>query len=109
MYLYVSGVIALQVTVWVVPSLIENAVAVAFIGLLLGNSTFFGNETYLLNGPTGPMYPILISHIAQVLPRWLLTGAVSWVAGIGTTGSAALPFLTGVLSEKFGIRSLQPL
>jgi MFS family permease len=55
------------------------------------------------------MYPILISHSATVVPRWLLTGAVGWVAGIGTTGSAALPFLSGIFAERFGIRSLQPL
>jgi hypothetical protein len=36
MFLYLFGVVALQVTVWFVPSLIENAVAVAAIGLLLG-------------------------------------------------------------------------
>jgi hypothetical protein len=38
MYLYITCVIDLQVTVWVVPSLIENAVAVSIIGLLLGSS-----------------------------------------------------------------------
>ena len=82
----------LEVTVWVVPSLVENAVAVAVIGLLLG-----------------PMYPILLNHGTKILPRWLLTGCMGYIAGVGQAGSAVLPFLTGVLASKFGITSLQPL
>jgi fucose permease len=80
------------VTVWVVPSLLENAIAVSFIGLLLG-----------------PMYPILLNHSKNILPKWLFTGCVGWIAGVGQTGSAILPFITGLLASKFGITSLQPL
>ena len=75
-----------------VPSLVENAVAVAFVGLLLG-----------------PMYPILINHSTKILPRWLLTGCMGYIAGIGQAGSAVLPFLTGLLASRLGITSLQPL
>lgn len=82
----------LEVTVWVVPSLLENALAVSFIGLLLG-----------------PMYPILMNHSTGILPRWLLTGCLGYIASIGQAGSAVLPFLTGLLASKFGIASLQPL
>jgi hypothetical protein len=55
------------------------------------------------------MYPILMNQTARILPRWLLTGAVGWIAGIGQAGSALLPFATGVLAARFGISSLQPL
>lgn len=79
-------------TVWVVPSLIENALAVSFIGLLLG-----------------PMYPIVMSQSQQILPGWLFTGCVGWISGVGQMGSAILPFATGLLASKFGISSLQPL
>ena len=82
----------LEVTIWVVPSLIENALAISFIGFLLG-----------------PMYPILMSYCTQVLPKWLLTGCVGWIGGFGQAGSAVLPFATGLLASKFGIGSLQPL
>ena len=82
----------LEVTVWVVPSLLENALAVSFIGLLLG-----------------PMYPILMNHSTGIIPRWLLTGCLGYIASIGQAGSAVLPFLTGLLASKFGIASLQPL
>lgn len=82
----------LEVTIWVVPSLIENALAVSCIGLLLG-----------------PMYPILVNHSKRILPRWLFTSSVGWIAGVGQSGSAILPFATGLLATKFGITSLQPL
>jgi fucose permease len=82
----------LEVTIWVVPSLIENAVAVAVIGVLLG-----------------PMYPIIVNHSSKILPRWLLSGALGLITGFGQTGSALLPFVTGLIASKFGIGSLQPL
>ncbi|CCL99205.1 uncharacterized protein FIBRA_01220 [Fibroporia radiculosa] len=89
--LYALIVVGLEVTVWVVPSLLENAIAVSFIGLLMG-----------------PMYPILMRHSTSILPNWLLTGSIGYIAGVGQAGSAVLPFITGVLSSKFGIASLQP-
>ncbi|RPD55996.1 MFS general substrate transporter [Lentinus tigrinus ALCF2SS1-6] len=91
LFLYALLAIQLEVTVWVVPSLVENAVAVAFVGMLLG-----------------PMYPILLNHSTKILPRWLLTGCMGYIAGIGQAGSAVLPFLTGLLASRFGITSLQP-
>ncbi|KAI8976673.1 MFS general substrate transporter [Trametes punicea] len=91
LFLYALLAIQLEVTVWVVPSLVENAVAVAFVGLLLG-----------------PMYPILVNHSTKILPRWLLTGCMGYIAGVGQAGSAVLPFITGLLASRFGIASLQP-
>jgi fucose permease len=78
--------------VWLVPSFIGGAVAVALVGALLG-----------------PMYPITMNHAGRVLPRWLLTGAIGWIAGFGQAGSAILPFITGALASRVGIQSLQPL
>ncbi|EIN13101.1 MFS general substrate transporter [Punctularia strigosozonata HHB-11173 SS5] len=89
--IYVTLSIALQITVWRVPSLVENAVAVSVIGLLFG-----------------PMYPILMNHASRVMPKWLLTGSLGWIGGVGNTGSAVLPFITGILAARFGINSLQP-
>lgn len=92
MFVYISLAIALEITVWVVPSLHENAVAISLIGLLLG-----------------PMYPIQVNHCKNVIPKWLFAGSVGWITGIGMTGSAVLPLTTGLLASKFGIASLQPL
>ncbi|KAI0322850.1 MFS general substrate transporter [Amylostereum chailletii] len=84
--------IVLEITVWAVPSLIENAVAVSMIGVLIG-----------------PMYPIVVNHATKIFPKWILGGALGIISGFGQTGSAFLPFITGVLAAKFGIGSLQPL
>jgi len=91
LFIYAALAIGLEITIWLVPNLYENAVAVSFIGLLLG-----------------PMYPILVAHATKILPRWLLTGCVGWIAGVGQAGSAVLPFITGILAAKYGIGSLQP-
>ncbi|KIY47903.1 MFS general substrate transporter [Fistulina hepatica ATCC 64428] len=91
-YLYAIVSIALELTVWFVPSIIENALAVSLIGLLLG-----------------PIFPIIVSHATRVLPRALLTASVGLIGGIGMAGSAAIPFITGVIASKYGISSLQPL
>jgi len=91
-FVYSAIAIALELIVWLVPSLIGDAVAVSFIGLILG-----------------PIYPLTMNHASKVLPRWLLTGCIGWIAGFGQAGSALLPFAAGALASKFGIKSLHPL
>ncbi|KAI6103305.1 MFS general substrate transporter [Pisolithus croceorrhizus] len=82
----------LELAVWFVPSLVGGAIAVCMIGILLG-----------------PMYPIAMNHARRVLPRWLLTVSIGWIAGCGQAGSALLPFMTGAIASKSGIGILQPL
>ncbi len=55
------------------------------------------------------MYPILMSYAGRVLPRWLLAGCIGWIASLGQTGSAILPFITGAVANKAGISTLQPM
>jgi fucose permease len=83
---------SLEFVVWLVPSLIGGAVAVSLVGVLLG-----------------PIYPIAMNEARRILPPWLLTGCIGWIAGLGQAGSAALPFLTGAVASKTGIKSLQPV
>ncbi|KIJ67634.1 hypothetical protein HYDPIDRAFT_127803 [Hydnomerulius pinastri MD-312] len=90
--LYAFLCIGFQLIVWLVPSLVAGAVAVSVVGVFLG-----------------PFYPLAMNHAGRVLPRWLLTGSIGWIGGIGTAGSAFFPFLTGVLANKEGIKVLQPL
>ncbi|KAJ3516403.1 hypothetical protein NLJ89_g1143 [Agrocybe chaxingu] len=92
LFIYAFLAIAFELTVWFVPSLLQNAVAVAIVGMLLG-----------------PMYPIVMNQTSRVLPRWILTGAIGWIAGFGQAGSALLPFITGAIASSHGIKSLQPL
>ncbi|KAL5531469.1 hypothetical protein ACEPAG_4346 [Sanghuangporus baumii] len=55
------------------------------------------------------MYPILMNETERLLPQWLLTGSIGWIASFGFSGSALFPFITGALAEEFGIKTLQPI
>jgi hypothetical protein len=50
-----------------------------------------------------------MNYAGRVLPRWLLTGSIGWIAGFGQAGSAVFPFITGAIASKTGIKALQPL
>jgi fucose permease len=91
LFIYLTLAIVFSVTIWVVPFLVENFIAATLIGILLG-----------------PMYPIMLNYASQILPKWLVTPSIGWIAATGQAGSAIFPFLTGVISSKYGIRSLQP-
>ena len=83
---------SLELIVWLVPSLIGDGISISFIGFVLG-----------------PIYPIVMNHSARILPSWILTGSIGWIAGFGVAGSACIPFITGVIASHKGIESLQPL
>ncbi|CUA68525.1 Metal transporter Nramp4 [Rhizoctonia solani] len=87
-YLYSCLIIGLEFVVWFTPSLVLNAVAIS-IGT--------------------PFYPILMNQSGGLVPAWLLTGAISWIASSGMSGSAIFPFITGVMAQKHGVQVLQPL
>ena len=55
------------------------------------------------------MFPLVISHVAVVLPRHLVNGTIGWMSACGAGGSALLPFITGTIASNLGIESLQPL
>ncbi|KAF7977354.1 hypothetical protein HWV62_4157 [Athelia sp. TMB] len=92
LFVYSVLAIGLELIIWLVPSLIGDGVAVSIVGVLLG-----------------PIYPIVMNESSRILPRWLLTGSIGWIAGFGQAGSALFPFITGALASKVGIKSLQPL
>ena len=73
-------------------SLIGNAIAISFIGFLFG-----------------PMFPIAMNYASCILPRRILTGSIGWIAGFGSAGSAVVPFVTGAITSKTGIKILQPV
>ena len=84
--------LSLELVVWLVPSLVGGGIAVSFVGVVLG-----------------PIYPIVMNHAGRILPARLLTGSIGWMAGFGQAGSAVLPFITGAIASKTGIKGLQPL
>lgn len=91
-YLYAVLALGLEFVVWFVPSLVGGAISVSFIGLFLG-----------------PMYPLAMNHTSRILPGHILTSSIGWIAGFGQAGSALIPFMTGAISQKHGIKSLHPL
>ncbi|KAF4611885.1 hypothetical protein D9613_003751 [Agrocybe pediades] len=92
LFLYAVLAIALELVVWFVPSLVGDAIAVSLIGVLFG-----------------PMYPLIMEQASRTIPRSILTGGIGWISGIGQIGSALIPFIAGAVSQKHGIRSLQPM
>ncbi|KAF9010641.1 MFS general substrate transporter [Cyathus striatus] len=90
--LYIFLALGLELVVYLVPTLLAGAIAVSFVGFCLG-----------------PIYPIVMNHAGRVIHSTLLTGSIGWMAGIGTIGSALIPFVTGTVASRAGIGALQPI
>ncbi|KAH7100700.1 MFS general substrate transporter [Auriculariales sp. MPI-PUGE-AT-0066] len=84
---YALLTIALDIVVWRVPSLVGNAVAVSFMGMLLG-----------------PWFPIVMRETGLLLPPSIVTGAIGYISGFGIIGGAVVPTITGVLASRFEIK-----
>ncbi|KAL7424380.1 hypothetical protein Q5752_000062 [Cryptotrichosporon argae] len=91
-YVYSLIAIALEIVIWLTHSIVGNAVAFAFIGVVLG-----------------PMYPIVMMIVVNIIPGELQSGTIGWIASLGQVGSAIMPFITGGISERYGVWILQPL
>ncbi|KAK0665019.1 hypothetical protein DIS24_g449 [Lasiodiplodia hormozganensis] len=88
--IFTLGALALDLLVWLVPNLLSNAVFVALCGLLLG-----------------PVYPCAQTVFARQLllaqdGRHLMTTAVGFISGAGSSGGALVPFVTGALAQVRG-------
>ena len=88
----IIGAAILQIAVWFVPNIIGEAVAVAFVGLLLG-----------------PIYAFAISTFNRLLNRDELVSALSFVSAMGSSGGAVAPFVTGMVSQKVGTWVVNPV
>ncbi|QRW04844.1 major facilitator superfamily transporter [Ceratobasidium sp. AG-Ba] len=111
-YLYSILAIGLELVVWLVPNIIGNGVAVSLIGLLLGRSQgmFYDKPARIrLILEHRPFYPIAMNVTGEIVPKWILTGSIGWIASFGQAGSAVFPFMTGALAQKHGVKVLQPV
>lgn len=50
-----------------------------------------------------------MNYAGRVLPPWLLTGSIGLMTGVAASGAAALPFATGAIAQRAGIKALQPM
>ncbi|WVQ81603.1 hypothetical protein IAT38_003727 [Cryptococcus sp. DSM 104549] len=89
--LYTLGSIALSLVIWFTHTVIGNAICFAIVGIFLG-----------------PIYPLVINVVVDVVPPDLQNGSIGWIASLGQAGSAIMPFIAGAISEKYGVWILQP-
>lgn len=87
-----AGALVLQLLVWFVPSIIGDSIAVALAGFLLG-----------------PIYPGATSTFVRLIPREMQVSSFSFIASIGSSGGAFVPFMIGILAQQAGTWVLHPI
>ncbi|ORX40812.1 major facilitator superfamily domain-containing protein [Kockovaella imperatae] len=90
-YTYTAIALVLEIIIWQTRTLIGNAVCFALVGVFLG-----------------PIYPAALMVISKILPDEIRGGVMGLTGTAGGAGAAAMPFVTGALSDRFGIWILQP-
>ncbi|KAF2180048.1 MFS general substrate transporter [Zopfia rhizophila CBS 207.26] len=88
----IAGTMAFQLLAWLIPNVIGGAVAVAFLGLLLG-----------------PVYPCAQTIFSRLMPRHVQTTSIGFISGAGSSGGAVAPFTTGILAQAAGTYILHPV
>ncbi|KAA8911295.1 major facilitator superfamily domain-containing protein [Sphaerosporella brunnea] len=91
-FVYLVLSLAVQLTFWLVPNLLANAVMISLLGFFIG-----------------PFFPTGISVATKLLPKELHVPAIGFMSTTGQAGSAAFPFLTGAVAAKVGVGVLQPV
>lgn len=90
--IYLGVAIGLELLFWLVPSFILSAITVAFLGFVLG-----------------PLFGTAIVLTTKLTPRRLHVGTIGFGAAMGGSGGAIFPFLVGVIAQRKGVKTLQPV
>lgn len=77
----------MTILIWFVNSTIENALSSAVVGLMYG-----------------PIFPGTLGLCNNVLPRDVHMVSMAILTAVASVGSAVLPFMTGIISNKDGMR-----
>lgn len=56
----------------------------------------------------GPILPTALAFLTNLLPSYLFTGAISFIASLGSLGKAVFPWIAGNISEKLGLSMFLP-
>ncbi|OAA66782.1 major facilitator superfamily transporter [Niveomyces insectorum RCEF 264] len=88
----IAGMAGFDLLVWLLPSRIGSAVAVALVGLLIG-----------------PIYPSAAAVLMQGMSRRERVAGVSAMTAFGFAGGAVMPFVTGMLAQAVGTFVLHPI
>ncbi|WWD22161.1 hypothetical protein CI109_106650 [Kwoniella shandongensis] len=91
-WVYSIFAIVLSVIIWVTHSIVANSICFSLVGVFLG-----------------PLYPIVMNVVAEIIPGELQGGSIGWIASLGQAGSAMMPFIAGAISERYGVWILQPV
>lgn len=91
-YGMVVGAAVFELLVWLVPNVVGDAVAVAVVGLLLG-----------------PVYPCAAAIFMRLMSRTEKVSGMGVISAFGSSGGAAAPFTTGLLSQAAGTFVLHPI
>lgn len=91
-YGVVVGAAVFEALVWLVPNVVGDAVAVAVVGLLLG-----------------PVYPCAAAVLMRTMSRSEKLSGMGLISAFGSSGGAAAPFTTGLLSQVVGTFVLHPI
>ncbi|KAF8323364.1 MFS general substrate transporter [Clavulina sp. PMI_390] len=91
-YVYCVVCIGLELTIWFIPNLVENAFAISLVGFFMG-----------------PQYPTIVMIMSRIIPPRLFGGAIGWISCTGSTGAAVFPFVLAAMAQKLGVSALQPL
>lgn len=86
------GALVFQILTWQIPNVVGGAVAVSIVGFLLG-----------------PIYPIVTTVFARLLPGNLQMSAIAFITTAGSSGGAIVPFTTGILAQAVGAFVLHPI
>ncbi|MCJ1401767.1 hypothetical protein MMC11_004984 [Xylographa trunciseda] len=91
-FILITGATAFQLLVWLVPSIIGEAVAVSLVGLLLG-----------------PIYPCGTVIFSKLIGRRSQMSSLAFISAMGSSGGALLPFMTGLIAQNVGTWVLHPI
>lgn len=85
-------IIALDILAWLIPNTIAAGTFASILGVFIG-----------------PIYPMMIALITQILPRKLRFNALTLATAFGSSGGSAIPFIIGLASEFVGTFVLHPI
>lgn len=92
MFWIAAAAIVLELLVWFLPSIIGSSISVALAGFVLG-----------------PVYPAATTVFVRLIPRQMQVSSFSFIASVGSSGGAFIPFITGILAQQAGTWVLHPI
>ncbi|MFB6275395.1 MAG: sugar MFS transporter [Halothece sp.] len=92
---------------------VVNLCLIGVIGgvFILNFLTFSATSAFglLLTGfCLGPINPTALAFLTNVIPPHLVTGAISFIASLGSLGKAFFPWVAGNVAEKLGLEMFLP-